>query len=262
MQGVKIAQIPDIEIDPVTLDIIEGALRNARHEMDAVLFRTAMSPVIREQHDEFPMITDPKGRMVVGQFGSYIAQMMEEYDEVIEPGDVILTSDPYKCGGAISHVNDFLICVPLFYDGELVGWSSMFGHQMDAGGPLPGSLPTGAKTIFGEGLRIPPVKIFRAGEPVEDVFRLILNNVRLPDMSRADIMGIVAGCRAAEKRVAELCQRFGKDTYLAACEAMLQRTYRAMAALILQNIPEEPQSFEDWVDDDGLGNGPYKMKLT
>ena len=262
MRGVNIAQIPDIEIDPVTLDIIEGALRNARHEMDAVLFRTAMSPVIREQHDEFPMITDPKGRMVVGQFGSYIAQMMEEYDEVIEPGDVILTSDPYKCGGAISHVNDFLICVPLFHDGELVGWSSMFGHQMDAGGPLPGSLPTGAKTIFGEGLRIPPVKIFRAGEPVEDVFRLILNNVRLPDMSRADIMGIVAGCRTAEKRVGELCQRFGKDTYLAACEAMLQRTYRAMSALILQNIPEEPQSFEDWVDDDGLGNGPYKMKLT
>lgn len=262
MRGVKIAQIPDIDIDPVTLDIIEGALRNARHEMDAVLFRTAMSPVIREQHDEFPMITDPKGRMVVGQFGSYIAQMMEEYDEVIEPGDVILTSDPYKCGGAISHVNDFLICVPLFHDGELVGWSSMFGHQMDAGGPLPGSLPTGAKTIFGEGLRIPPVKIFRAGEPVEDVFRLILNNVRLPDMSRADIMGIVAGCRTAEKRVSELCERFGKDVYLAACEAMLQRTYRAMSALILQNIPEEPQYFEDWVDDDGLGNGPYKMKLT
>ena len=102
MRGVKIAQIPDIDIDPVTLDIIEGALRNARHEMDAVLFRTAMSPVIREQHDEFPMITDPKDRMVVGQFGSYIAQMMEEYDEVIEPGDVILTSDPYKCGGGFS----------------------------------------------------------------------------------------------------------------------------------------------------------------
>ncbi len=262
MRGVKIAQIPDIDIDPVTLDIIEGALRNARHEMDAVLFRTAMSPVIREQHDEFPMITDPKGRMVVGQFGSYISQMMEEYDEVIEPGDVILTSDPYKCGGAISHVNDFLICVPLFHEGELVGWSSMFGHQMDAGGPLPGSLPTGAKTIFGEGLRIPPIKIFRAGEPVEDVFRLILNNVRLPEMSRADIMGIVAGCRTAEKRVSELCTRFGKDTYLAACEAMLKRTGAAMSALILQNIPEEPQSFEDWVDDDGLGNGPYKMKLT
>ena len=262
MKNVKIAEIPSIEIDPITLDIIEGALKNARHEMDAVLFRTAMSPVIREQHDEFPMITDPKGRMVVGQFGSYISEMMASWDETIEEGDVILTSDPYKCGGAISHINDWLVLVPIFFEGELVGWSSMFGHQMDAGGPLPGSLPTGAKTVFGEGLRIPPIKVFKNYEPVEDVIGLILNNVRMPEMSKADLMGIIAGCRTAENRVKEICSRFGKDTYLAACEAMLQRTYNAMAQLILQNIPEEPQSFEDWIDDDGLGHGPFKMKLT
>ena len=262
MKGVKIAEIPKIEIDPVTLDIIEGALKNARHEMDAVLFRTAMSPVIREQHDEFPMITDPKGRMVVGQFGSYIAEMMETYPEPIRPGDVVLTNDPYKCGGAISHVNDWLVLVPIFYDGELIGWSSMFGHMMDMGGPLPGSLPTGAKTVYGEAMRIPPVKIFHQGEPVNDVINMILNNVRMPEMNRADLMGIVAGCKTAEKRVLELCDRFGKDTYLAACQALLDRTHRAMAKLIVQNIPEEPQSFEDWVDDDGRGHGPYKMKLT
>jgi N-methylhydantoinase B len=262
MKNVKIAEIPSIEIDPITLDIIEGALKNARHEMDAVLFRTAMSPVIREQHDEFPMITDPKGRMVVGQFGSYINEMMETWDETIEEGDVILTSDPYKCGGAISHINDWLVLVPIFFDGELVGWSSMFGHQMDAGGPLAGSLPTGAKTVFGEGLRIPPIKVYKKGKPVEDVIGLILNNVRMPEMSKADLMGIIAGCRTAENRVKAICKRFGKDTYLAACQAMLQRTYNAMAQLIVQNIPEEPQSFEDWIDDDGLGHGPFKMKLT
>ena len=262
MKDVKIAEIPSIEIDPITLDIIEGALKNARHEMDAVLFRTAMSPVIREQHDEFPMITDPKGRMVVGQFGSYISEMMNSWDDTIEEGDVVLTSDPYKCGGAISHINDWLVLVPIFFEGELVGWSSMFGHQMDAGGPLPGSLPTGAKTVFGEGLRIPPIKVFKKYKPVDDVIGLILNNVRMPEMSKADLMGIIAGCRTAENRVKEICSRFGKDTYLAACEAMLQRTYKAMAQLILQNIPEEPQSFEDWIDDDGLGHGPFKMKLT
>jgi len=262
MKNVKIAEIPSIEIDPITLDIIEGALKNARHEMDAVLFRTAMSPVIREQHDEFPMITDPKGRMVVGQFGSYINEMMETWDDTIEEGDVVLTSDPYKCGGAISHINDWLVLVPIFFDGELVGWSSMFGHQMDAGGPLPGSLPTGAKTVFGEGLRIPPIKVYKKGKPVDDVIGLILNNVRMPEMSKADLMGIIAGCRTAENRVKAICERFGKDTYLAACQAMLQRTYNAMAQLIVQNIPEEPQSFEDWIDDDGLGHGPFKMKLT
>ena len=76
----RIAEIPDIDVDPVTIDIIEGALKSARYEMDAVLFRSAMSPVIREQHDEFPMLTDPQGRMVVGQFGAYINEMMDAWD--------------------------------------------------------------------------------------------------------------------------------------------------------------------------------------
>ena len=109
MRDVKIAKIPNIEVDPVTLDIIESALKNYRYEMDAVLYRTAMSPVIREQHDEFPMICDPNGRMVVGQFGSYIREMMDSFDRPLYPGDVILLNDPYLCGGAISHINDFLV---------------------------------------------------------------------------------------------------------------------------------------------------------
>ena len=97
-EELRIAAIPtDVEIDPVTLDIIEGALKSARYEMDAVLFRSAMSPVIREQHDEFPMLTDPRGRMVVGQFGAYINEMMEEWTRGIYPGDVILCADPFKC---------------------------------------------------------------------------------------------------------------------------------------------------------------------
>ena len=242
----QIAEIPTgVEIDPVTLDIIEGALKSARYEMDAALFRSAMSPVIREQHDEFPMITDPRGRMVVGQFGAYINEMMEEWDRGVFPGDVILTSDPFKCSASISHTNDWLVLVPIFYEDELVGWSSQFGHQMDAGGPRPGSLPTGAKTIFEEGIIIPPVKLIERGEVQEDVLRLILNNVRNPEMNRADLFAIVAGCRAGEKRVMELCDRFGKETYLAALQALLDRTYNAMKFLISVAIPEEPQTFVD-----------------
>jgi N-methylhydantoinase B len=262
MANVKIAATPDVAIDPVTLDIIENALKNTRFEMDAVLYRTAMSPVIREQHDQFPMITDPHGRMVVGQFGSYIAGLMESWDQSIEPGDVILLSDPYLCGGAISHVNDLLVLLPIFYGDELVGWASMFGHAQDVGGPLPGSLPTSATTIFGEGLRLPPVKLYQRGQLNRAVLDIMLNNVRQPEMNRADLMAIVASCHTAEKRVIELCERFGKDTYLAACQALLDRTYRAMQQLIVQNLPEEPQFFEDYIDDDGLGNGPFKMKLT
>jgi len=249
-------------LDTVALDLIENALRNARHEMDAVLFRSAMSPVIREQHDEFPMITDAKGRMIVGQFGSYVANMLAERNFALEPGDVILQSDPYKCGGAISHINDWMVLVPVFHEGDLVGFTSMFGHMMDVGGPVPGSMPTAATSIFGEGIRIPPIKLYERGELNKAALDLIMNNTRTPEMNYSDLMAIIAGCRAGEKRVIEICDRFGRDTYKQACEALLDRTNRAMRKLIVQNLPEEPKSFEDYVDDDGRGNGPFKMKLT
>jgi N-methylhydantoinase B len=249
-------------LDTVALDLIENALRNARYEMDAVLFRSAMSPVIREQHDEFPMITDPKGRMIVGQFGSYVNEMLAENKFELEPGDVILQSDPYKCGGAISHINDWMVLVPVFHEGELVGFTSMFGHLMDVGGWVPGSMPTDATSIFGEGIRIPPLLLYKRGELNKAVLDLIMNNTRTPEMNYSDLMAIIAGCRAGEKRVIEICNRFGRETYKQACEALLERTNRAMRKLIVQNLPEEPKSFEDYVDDDGRGNGPFKMKLT
>ncbi len=246
----------------VTLDIIENALRNARHEMDTVLFRSAMSPVIREQHDGFPMICLPDGRMVVGQFGSYVSGFISTWKRGIEEGDVFLMSDPYKCRGAISHINDWMVLIPIFHRGELVGWGSQFGHTIDVGGPVSGSLPTDATTIFGEGTRIPPVKLFSKGKLNDDLLDLILNNSRMPTMNYFDLMAIVAACRTAEKRVAELCERFGREVYLSSCRALLDRTYQAMAKLIQQNLPEQKVSFEDYIDDDGRGNGPYKMKLT
>jgi N-methylhydantoinase B len=91
-----------VAVDPVTLDIIENALRNARVEMDATLFRTALSPGIREQGDAFPLIADRDGKMVVGQFGSFIDGFLKGYDGDIEEGDIILVNDPYSVEGAIS----------------------------------------------------------------------------------------------------------------------------------------------------------------
>ena len=250
------------EVDKITLDIIENALRNTRNEMDAVLFRSAMSPVIREQHDGFPMICTPDGRMVVGQFGSYISGFVEQWKRGINEGDVFLMSDPYKCNGAISHINDWLVLLPIFYEGEMVGWGSQFGHTVDMGGPVSGSLPTDATTIFGEGTRIPPVKLFDRGKLNEDLLDTILTNSRVPTTNYFDLMAIIAACRTADKRIKELCERFGKDTLLQSYEALLERTHRAMDQLIVKNLPEQPTSFEDYIDDDGRGNGPYKMKLT
>ena len=111
--------IDPAEVDPVTLDLIENSLRNARYEMDEVLFRTALSPGIREQHDEFPLIGDPEGKMVVGQFGLSIPALLDRFEGTIAEGDVLLTSDPYSCDGAISHANDWLVVMPIYVAGRL-----------------------------------------------------------------------------------------------------------------------------------------------
>ena len=148
----------------MTIDVIENALRNAREEMDAVVFRSAMSPGIREQHDEFPMIADPRrahGRQVSSACRSQISSQATTVS--IEEGDVIFTSDPYSCDGAISHANDWLVVMPIYVDGRVVGWSAQLGHMTDVGGKVPGSLPTDATTIFEEGILVPPVKLYSKG---------------------------------------------------------------------------------------------------
>ncbi|RRN66027.1 hydantoinase B/oxoprolinase family protein [Caulobacter sp. 602-1] len=251
-----------IAIDPVTLEVIENALRNARVEMDATLVRTAMSPGIREQGDAFPLIADHKGRMVVGQFGSYIGPFLEGFEGTVEDGDMIFLSDPYSVGGAISHSNDWLVLLPVFKDGRLIAYTSMFGHQSDIGGKVVGSMPIDARSIFEEGVRIPPVKIWKAGVYNEDLIRLVMHQTRKPDWCAADLNALVAACRVASRRVIELAERFGDDVYVSATEELLARNYRAMKQLILTSVSEEAVSFEDYVCDDGLGYGPYKIRCT
>jgi N-methylhydantoinase B len=251
-----------VRLDPITLDLIENALLNARFEMDEVVRRAAMSPTIRVQHDEFPMICNRRGQMVVGQFGSYIPEVIDRFGGEIDPGDVILLNDPYLCRGSISHCNDWLVILPIFHEGEHVAFASMFGHMMDVGGKVPGSQVNEATSIWEEGLRIPPIKIFERGTLNDAALAVILNNTRTPDTNRSDLMALIGGCRAAERRVIEICDRFGREMFAHACDALLERTRAAVAELIRRYIPEEPVTFTDWVDDDGLGNGPFKMVLT
>lgn len=251
-----------IDIDPVTLDIIENALRNARIEMDATLVRTAMSPGIREQGDAFPLIADHTGKMIVGQFGSYIGPFLEGFDGTVEDGDMIFLSDPYSVGGAISHNNDWLVLLPVFKDGRVIAYTSMFGHQSDIGGKVVGSMPIDARSIFEEGVRIPPVKIWKKGEYNEDLMKLVMHQTRKPDWCQADLNALIASCRVAARRVVEMADRFGDDVYISATQELLARNHRAMKSLIGQAIGEDRVSFEDYICDDGMGTGPYKIKCT
>jgi len=251
-----------VTVDPITLDIIENALRNARTEMDAVLFRTAMSPGIREQHDAFPMIANQEGKMVVGQFGSFFWGFQQGYDGTIEEGDIFLTNDPYTCNGAISHLNDWLMMMPIYIDGRIVSWAAMFGHMTDIGGKVPGSLPTDAAQIFEEGIQIPPVKIYRKGELNKEILEMILRNCRLPEWNRSDFNAVVAALRLAERRIVEMVERFGVDPLISAMQEMLDRNKRAMGSILNTVIPESKQHFVDYIDDDGMGMGPYKIECT
>ena len=248
-----------VDVDTVTVDIIENALSNVREEMDAVLFRTAMSPGIREQGDCFPMVANRDGKMVVGQFGSFIHGFMEAYDGEIEEGDIILTNDPYLCNAAVSHLPDWIVLVPIFRDGRHMAWSAMFGHMSDNGGMVPGSIPIKAETIFQEGIRIPPTKLYRNGELQTDILELILHNVRTSEWNRFDLNALVAACRTASRRCVEIAERFGDDIFYSTMEIMLERNHMAMEQIINMVVPEEPAYFEDYVCDDGVGKGPYKI---
>ena len=251
-----------VAIDPVTLDIIENALRNARIEMDATLVRTAMSPGIREQGDAFPLIADHTGKMIVGQFGSFIGGFLKQFDGTLEDGDMIFLSDPYSCEGAVSHSNDWLILLPVFKDGRLIAYTAMFGHMSDIGGKVVGSMPINASSIFEEGVRIPPVKIWKKGVYNEDLIKLVMHQTRKPDWCQADLNALIASCRVAARRVIEMAGRFGDDVYISATQELLARNHRAMKSLIAMAIGEDHVSFEDYICDDGMGYGPYKIKCT
>jgi N-methylhydantoinase B len=200
--------------------------------------------------------------MVVGQFGSYIPGIVERLGGDIRQGDVILFNDPYLSQGSITHLNDWCVVLPIFVGERHIGFASMFGHMMDVGGKVAGSQVNDATSIWEEGLRIPPVKIVEGGVLNRTALDVILNNTRTPDMNESDLLALIAGCRTAETRVIELCERFGTDEYEAACAALIDRTRIALGALVRRYIPEEPVTFTDWVDDDGLGNGPFKIVLT
>ncbi len=258
--------VRDHDIDHVTLDIIENALKNIRHEMDRVLITTAVSPVIREQADEFPMIADRQGRMIVGQFGSPVDTVLEHspYEvEDLRDGDVIALNDPYMMEGSTSHLPDILLVRPIFYEDEHVGYALQWGNLMDVGGSTAGSIPIDARSIYEEGVRMPPVKLYDGGRLNEEVLRFFCHNSRTPRETRADVMAIAAGTATGAQRVKDICERFGKVTYLEACDALLARTRTSIIGLIRQLIPEGQRfEFEDYTDDDGLGNGPIRLRLS
>ncbi|KAF2091396.1 hypothetical protein K490DRAFT_30814 [Saccharata proteae CBS 121410] len=248
--------------NPLIPTLISSALGSIRREMDTLMLRCAMSPAIREQQDEFNVITNPRGQMLVGQFGSFITQFLNSWKGTIEEGDVFITNDVYQTKGAVSHLNDVIVLLPIWYAGKIVGWAANFGHLTDVQGKVPGSMSINASTLFEDGLQIPSVKLYSKGQFNQGLMDVFCRNSRIPEWFQSDVTALVAACRTAATRVCELCDRYGVDVYHAATDDLLQRCRSAISHLIETKIGSERSSFTDFIDDNGQGIGPWAITCS
>ena len=202
--------------DPVTLQIVRGALRAIQGEMEAVIERTAMSPFIREKKDFYAALFDGAGRLIVGSnlpvFGDVVGPIAEHYPlETMRPGDIYWFNDCYASKGAVSHSPDQVFVAPVFAEGKLAAFAQSWAHFNDIGGMRAGSLSPECTEIFQEGIIVPPVRVARDGQLNDELLRVFTRNSRFPEMVQGDTRASIAAIRLGERRLVELCERFGHE---------------------------------------------------
>jgi N-methylhydantoinase B len=230
--------------DPITLQIIENSLQAISDEMFASMRKTAMSSIIYEVLDMGTAITDRDGELATSGSGipSFCATLDKAVRAIIRlhpdagdvaPGDVFVTNDPFY--GGVTHLSDLIIALPVFFEDELVAWTANIAHHSDVGGLVPGSISNEAREIYQEGLRLPAVKLIDGGTPIRAVFDIMTVNSRLPDYLRGDLWAGIAAARLGERRILELVERYGADTFVDAIRLFMdhgERTsQRALASL-------------------------------
>src|SRR2546421_5349144 len=262
------AATPGMTVDPFTVEIIKDGLIAAGDEMFYALQRTAKSTTIYEVLDYATGLLDARGQLltqgngVAGFLGTLtfaVKYVLEKFGEKdLHPGDIIILNDPYVGGG--THLSDVSLIVPIFYEGQLVAFSASKAHWTEVGGKDPGSWTTDATEVFQEGLQFPCVKLYEQGRPVQSLIDVIAANVRLPDMTLGDMYAQAASLRLGERRFQELCDKYGLDVVLGSIEALMDYGER-MTLLELEKIPAGVYEAEDMIDDDGIGNGPFPVRV-
>lgn len=256
------------KLDPVTFSVIWGGLLSAAAEMGVTLMRTAYSVAVREGSDFSTGVFDSHCNIVAqgdyspGHLGSMafaVRQMLEDFPiEELEPGDAIVCNDP---GIGSGHLPDLYMVYPVFLERELLGFAVNIAHHIDTGGAGSGSQAiTGIIDNYQEGIRILPTKLYRAGEPVQEIFRIIDANVRVPEVL-GDIRAQYAANISAAKRIQALGRQYGPDIVAQAMEELLARSEEQMRAAILELKPGVYR-FEDMMDDVGPDTGPVKACVT
>ena len=243
-----------IEADPVGLEIMWSRMINIAEECWQTVIRTAFSLIIGEAQDFACEILDARGRQIVHSPRAMpvfnltlpiaVNAMLERYPpETLQPGDVLVTNDPWLCAG---HLFDIAIAAPVFRDGKVVAFCGVVGHVTDIGGTKD-SLH--AREIYEEGFQIPPMKLFRAGEPNEDLFRLLAENVRRPDQVLGDVHALVAAGLTGAERIGEFMEEYGMHDLEALAQVVQKRAETAMRRAIAA-LPDG--RYEHRVEADGL----------
>ena len=250
-------------LDPVTLSVLASALAGIADETGAVLVRTAYSSNIKERRDCSAALFDASGRMVAQaeHIPVHLGAMPEAVAAVMErdprPGDVFALNDPFAGG---THLPDITLVSPLVHDDDVIGYAVTRAHHSDVGGMSPGSMPSRSQDVYQEGLVIPPVRLVRAGEQVEDTLRLILANVRTPELRRGDLRAQIAANGVAQTRLGELIRRRGVDVVLGAfVDVMTYAERRARDAI--RALPDGEYSAETEVEGDGVTDEDVPIRV-
>jgi N-methylhydantoinase B len=260
-------------VDPLTLAVIQAGLQQVCNEMDLAFSRSAFSPVIAEADDRSSGIYDRHTGALIsqGELGLpvFVGTMQYSTAELIrligegktgapEPGDIYILNDPYLGG---THLMDVRFAMPFYYRGELFCWLQNTGHWPDIGGMVPGGFSAHATEVEQEGLRLPPVKLFKRGAMDAEIYAILCSNMRVADQRIGDIKAQAAALHVGERRLTGLIDRYGLETITAAIAEM-----RAKAALLMRSyiagIPDGTYQSEAFVDSDGVVNEPLRIALT
>lgn len=254
--------------DPATLEILRSHFNAIASGMGHVIERTSFTTFVKESADFATALAAPSGEFYVYPktvgvtifLGLSLKRAIEEVGE-LEPGDIVITNDPYTTDGLATHLPDVHVFKPIFIDGELLSYAWSFVHVSDVGGLVPASISPKATDIHQEGLRIPPVKLYRRGEPNPDVHLLLGANSRVPHLNLGDINAMVAAMQTAETRLAAMVRKFGADTVKHGMTDLLEQA-AARARKVIEKIPDGTYSFADYLDDDMMSDTPIRLAVN
>jgi N-methylhydantoinase B len=269
--------------DPIELEIFKNIYHSIAEEMGAALRRTAFSPNIKERRDYSCAIFDAHGQVIAMgdhmpvHLGSMPMSVQAAIDSCpLGPGDMVMLNDPFRGG---THLPDITLVAPVFVGSKQQGqeapakavstknqrvqpdfYVASRAHHADVGGTYPGSMGL-CREIYQEGLRIPPVRIMRAGKMERDVLALLLNNVRTPNEREGDLGAQIAACNTGAARLREVCARYGLERSQSASRALLNYSEQMMRAF-LARVPRGTYAAQDFMDGDGISDGPVRIAVA